>query len=66
MLTKKTRYNTNSTHVICDNGHVYDMTGVSGPPEQVAAITWCPKVIDEVECGARVVWINPVGRTKNV
>lgn len=59
MSFDKKRYNTNSTYVTCDNGHVYDMTDAIGPPEQAASISWCPKIVNDAECGARVVWINP-------
>lgn len=50
----------NSTMVICDNGHVYDMSGITASPAQRAAISWCPKIENGKECGARVVWRNPI------
>jgi hypothetical protein len=46
--------------VVCSNGHVYDMSGVIADPKQLAAITWCPKLVGDDECGGLCVWKNPI------
>lgn len=52
---------TNRDLVVCDKcGHVYDMTGAVADSKQLAAISPCPNMIDNQECGGRIVWINPI------
>ena len=53
-----------SNIVTCEFGHVYDVSQVNASPQQRAAISWCPMVVDGKECGGKVLWINPVSLEK--
>lgn len=50
------------TSIVCGNGHIWDVAAVVDHPQVRGHIVQCPFKVNptDPECGARIVWKNPV------
>lgn len=53
----------NNSHVVCSNGHIWDTSTIVDDPQVRGHIVQCPMPVNGAECGARIIWKNPIPLT---